>query len=152
VTKLFFLTGSAGLLLLVLGGAQGNAEALCVTVHTAPERSSYPVVTGDLLRVAFTHSIYGSHVEERFQVNAESFEPVDVRYSERRLVEFYGYESATRDGDWWVASPAKRQYQTLALRASQDSAIRISFHNRTFSFSDGAAHVSLGPCSRPIDG
>ena len=69
---------------------------------------NYPVAAGDLLKIAFTHSIYGSQVEERFQINAASFASVDVRYSEPRLVEFYGFESATRAGDWWVTRPAHR--------------------------------------------
>ena len=152
MTKFFSITASAALLLLALPGTSGSAAALCVTVQRAAETPSYPVAAGDLLRIAFTHSIYGTQVEERFQVNAESFESVDIRYSERRLVEFYGYESATLDGGWWVAQPAKRRYRTLALRASRDSTIRISLRNHTFWLAGGAARVSLGLCPHPIHG
>ena len=149
--KLFSITASAGLMLLALTGPL-SADTLCVTLHTALETPSYPVATGELLGIAFTHSIYGSQVEERFQINEASFESIDVRYSEARLVEFYGYESATRDGRWWVTRPARRKLQTLALRASQDSIVRISVGKHTVSLADGSARVALGRCSRPTHG
>jgi hypothetical protein len=150
--KLAPIAGSAALLLLAAAGLSDSGEARCITVQRQAEMASYPVAGGDLLRISFTHSIYGSQVEERFQVKDESFDSLDVRYSERRLVEFYGYESATWIAGSWVAHPAKRRYQILALRGSQDSPIRISFRNRIITVSDGAARISLEPCPGTIHG
>jgi hypothetical protein len=149
--KLHTLIVLAGLLLLVLGRA-GAAETLCLAIDKGAATTHHPVSAGDPLKILFTHSIYGSHVEERFQINAASFESVDVRYSEPRLVEFYGYESAMRLGNWWVARPPRRQFQSLAVRASSHSSIRITFGNYTFSVADGAARISLGLCPSPNDG
>jgi hypothetical protein len=148
--KLLTIIGVAGLLLVL--ARTGAAERLCLAIHTAAETSHYPVAAGDLLKIAFTHSIYGSHIEERYQIKSANFESVDVRYSEPRLVEFYGYESATRIGDWWVARPASHELPTIALRASSDSYIRITFRNYTFSLVDSAARFSMGLCPSPTDG
>jgi len=152
VTNFFLIAATTGILLLTQAGASENAEPLCVILESAAERQSYRARAGDLLRVAFNHSIYGSRVEERFQIKDDSFESVDVRYAERRLVEFYGFESALRIGDSWVARPARRHYEALTLRASQDSRIAISFRDHVFSFSDGVARLSLGRCQHPIHG
>jgi hypothetical protein len=150
--RFFSLAGLAAHLLLVLLSVEVSAEELCVTLESSAQTQSFPAAAGDLLTIAFTHSIYGSRVEERFQVNGGSLESVDVRYSELRLVEFYGFESAARAGDWWVARPAKRHYPSLALRASQDSPVRISFRKHSFLLSNGAARVSLGRCPHPVHG
>ncbi|HEX2227920.1 MAG TPA: hypothetical protein VHM64_12330, partial [Candidatus Binatia bacterium] len=138
---------SAALVLLALSGAPASAEEFCVTVESAAQTPTYAVADGDLLEIAFTHSIYGSQVEERFEINRASFESIDVRYSEPRLVDFYGYESATRAGDWWVVRPATRHHRILIVRASQDSPIRVRFRNHTFLLKDAAARISLGVCS-----
>lgn len=141
------MIGSAGLLLLAaLARAGGDGETLCLTVDIAQKAAHYPVARGELLHIAFTHSIYGSRVEERFLFKSRSFETIDVRYSEPRLVEFYGFESASRQGDWWVARTAGREFPTLALRASRDSIILISFRHHTISLNDAAAHLSLSRC------
>jgi hypothetical protein len=150
VIRLLRIVGAAALLLVApLAPARGAAETLCVRVSTPAIAEDYPVAAGDLIQIAFMHSIYGSRIEERFQINSTGFEAVDVRYSEARLLDFYGFESATRDGAWWVAHPPRRAFQTLALRASRDSYIRVSFANHAFSVNDGAARVSLVSCSRP---
>jgi hypothetical protein len=148
--RFFSIAGSAAHLLLVLLSVHVSAEELCVTLASTTQMQSYPAAAGDVLTIAFTHSIYGSRIEERFQVNGGSFEPVDIRYSELRLVEFYGFESAARDGAWWVARPARRHYPSLALRATQDSPIRISFREHTFLLSDEAARASLEPCQHKL--
>lgn len=145
--NLFSMSRLTAVVLLALSGTQAGAEELCVTVESAARTPAYAVADGDLLEIAFTHSIYGSRVEERFQFNGASFESVEVRYSERRLVDFYGYESATRAGDRWVVRPAARQFKTVILRASQDSPIRVRFRNHTFFLKDGDARISVGICS-----
>ena len=145
--NLFSMRRLAAVVLLALSGAPASAEELCVTVESAAQTPTYAVADGDILEIAFTHSIYGSQVEERFQFNGASFESLDVRYSEPRLVDFYGYESATRAGDWWVVRPAARHHRTLILRASQDSPIRVRFRNHTFLLKDGVARISVGVCS-----
>ena len=153
MTGLLRIIGPAALLLVAAPArADAGAETLCVRVSTPAAAKTYPVAAGDLLQIAFTHSIYGSRVEERFQINSTSFETVDVRYSEPRLLDFYGFESATRDGEWWVAHPARRAFPALALRASRDADLRISFGDHAVSLKDAAARVSLVPCSRSTHG
>jgi hypothetical protein len=144
--RFFSIAGLAAHLLLVLLSAEITADELCVTLASPTQMQSHPAIAGDVLTIAFTHSIYGSRVEERFHVNGQNFEPIDVRYSELRLIEFYGFESATRAGAWWVALPARRQYPSLVLRATQDSPIRISFREHTFLLSDETARAWLEPC------
>jgi hypothetical protein len=144
--------GPAALLLFATLARAGATEVLCVSLDTAANRNSYAVAPADMLQVAFAHSIYGSWVEERFQINAAGFKALDIRYSEPRLAEFYGYEATTREDSWWVARPMSREFQTLALRASRDSYIRITIGNHTVSLNDGAARVALGPCARAIHG
>jgi hypothetical protein len=147
------MIGSAGLLLLAaLARAGGDGETLCLTVARAAETANYPVARGELLHIAFTNSVYGSRVEERFLFKPRSFQAVDILYSEPRLAEFYGFESASREGDRWVARTAGREFLTLALRASRDSIIHISFRHHTISLNDGAARLSLRSCQRATHG
>jgi hypothetical protein len=153
VIRLTLIIGVAALLpVAALARAGAGSETLCVTVNTAAATRHYPAIAGDLLQIAFTHSIYGSRVEERFRITSTTFETVDARYSEPRLVDFYGFESASRDGAWWVAHPDRRAFQSLVLHASRDSHIRINFGEHALSLNDGAARVSLSSCSRPAHG
>jgi len=152
VSRFFRTIGPAALVVLLPLARAGSVGALCIDVSTAVTARSYRVTAGEILTIAFTHSIYGSRVEERFQIKPASFETVDVRYSEPRLLEFYGFESATRDCEWWVAHPARRAFAALALRASRDADLRISFGDHAVSLKDDAARVSLVPCSRSTHG
>jgi hypothetical protein len=119
---------------------------------TPATAQAYPAAAGDLFRIGFTHSIYGSSVEETFRIVPGGFATVDVRYAEPRLVAFYGYESATRVGDWWVAHPPKRVFPSFVLEASPDAHLYISFGRYTILVKDGPARVASAPCSRPHGG
>jgi hypothetical protein len=124
----------------------GAAQTLCLTLGEFRKQVVYPVAFGEKLSLSFAHSIYGSRVEERFKVNHAGFEAFDVRYSERRLVDFYGHESAVREGDWWVVHSPSRKFYRLSVRASSDASVRLTIGTRTILLTDGSAHVALGAC------
>ena len=117
-------------------------------MDTPHEADTYSVASADSLRIAFTHSIYDSRVEERFEVGASGFVPVDVRYSERRLVDFYGHESARRDADWWIVRLPAREFSTLTVQASSDAMVHLTIGARTITLTDGVARLAPGACSR----
>ncbi|MBI4737784.1 MAG: DUF1850 domain-containing protein [candidate division NC10 bacterium] len=87
--------------------------------------ATVPVAAGDEARLSFSHSIYGSLVEEHFRVTGEGLQLVRRRYAEHRLVEFYGHETAKREGEWWVVEGDGRALPALTLRVSPESAIEI---------------------------
>jgi hypothetical protein len=145
-------TAAAALILAAPFGASRGDEAACVRIATAAATREFPAAAGDLLQIAFAHSIYGSRVEETFRITGGGFNAVDVRYSEPRLVEFYGYESAMRAGDWWVVRPANRVFNDLAVRASRDARLSINFGRHTIAVNDGAGRIALVPCSRAANG
>jgi hypothetical protein len=128
-----------------------GAGTICLTVAAAERRAMFAVGVGDTLALAFTHSIYGSQVEEHFRIGARAFQPVQLRYAEQRLVEFYGYESARRQGGWWVVDASGAELTYLDLRASQDASMRVAFHDHQIvlggtSSSGGHARLSVSAC------
>jgi hypothetical protein len=145
-----------GLLALSLG-SPAAAQRVCLTLDTEQQRVAYPIVVGDALHISFRHSIYGSQVEEQFQVAPGGFRANKLRYAELRLVEFYGYESATNEDGWWVIHNPGREFATLDLRASRESSLRIAFLNQTISLRsdtaiDGRARLSVSACPRESHG
>jgi Domain of unknown function (DUF1850) len=135
--------------LFLLGALVSPASlaSLCVMVHSHNLVHTVPVTAGDPLQIAFTHSIYDSRVEERFIVGASGFIAIDVRYSERRLADFYGHESARREGDWWIVRRSS-QLPTLTVRASNDALVRLTIGNRKIALTDGVARLAPSACSR----
>jgi hypothetical protein len=124
---------------------------------TEQQAVAYPIVVGDALRLSFRHSIYGSQVEEQFQIVPGGFRADKLRYAERRLVEFYGHESATHEDGWWIVHNPGREFPTLDLRASRDSSFRITFLDHRISLrSDGTivgrARLSVSACPRENHG
>jgi hypothetical protein len=98
----------------------GTSEALpCLSVEKngLPWRS-IPTVRGSKARLSFHHSIYGSRVEEVFRLGADAFHLTELRYAERRLVEFYGYEGADYESGSWVVRPRPAAVPSLSLRTS----------------------------------
>ncbi|HKY07782.1 MAG TPA: hypothetical protein VJQ55_06060, partial [Candidatus Binatia bacterium] len=79
---------------------------------------SVPIRPGSTLRLSFRHSIYGSQVEELFTVRRNGFELAQLRYSEPRLVEFYGYDSANYENGAWVVRPRSSAISSLNLRTT----------------------------------
>jgi hypothetical protein len=96
-----------------------KAQSLCVEMRNdnGIERS-VPVRLKSTLRLSFRHSIYGSRVEELFTVRRNGFELTQLRYSEARLVDFYGYENAEHENGVWVVRPRPAAISSLSLNSS----------------------------------
>jgi hypothetical protein len=154
-TAIFVTVAAAalGLLLALERGSVAAAQTVCLILDTKQQRASYPILVGDALHLSFRHSIYGSAVEEQFQIVPGGFRSNKLRYSELRLVEFYGHEAATKEDGWWIVHASGRELPTLDLRASHESALHITFLDRTLSLQsdtsiDGHARLSVGTCPR----
>jgi hypothetical protein len=150
-------TAALVLLLAFAPGSAAAAQRVCLTVDTEQQRATYPIVVGDALRLSFRHSIYGSEVEEQFQVAPRGFRANQLRYAEQRLIEFYGHESATNEDGWWIVHNPGREFPTLDLRVSRESALRITFLDQTISVRDdtateGRARLSVSACPRENNG
>jgi hypothetical protein len=140
-----------GLLLALTLGSPAAAQRVCLTMDTEQQRVAYPIITGDALHLSFRHSIYGSEVEEQFQVAPGGFRANKLRYAELRLVEFYGHESATNEAGWWIVQIPGREFPTLDLRVSREASIRITFSDQTISLQndtalDGRLRLSVNAC------
>jgi hypothetical protein len=140
-----------GLLLALVPGSAAAAQKICLTLDTGQQRATYPIVVGEAVQIGFRHSIYGSEVEEQFQIAPGGFQANKLRYAELRLVEFYGHESATNEGGWWIVHNRGREFSTLDLRASRESALRITFLDQTISLQndtalDGRLRLSVSAC------
>jgi hypothetical protein len=140
-----------GLLLALALGNAAAAQRVCLTLDTEQRRATYPIVLGDALHLSFRHSIYGSQVEEQFQVAPDGFRANKLRYAELRLVEFYGHESATSEDGWWVVHIPGREFSILDLRVSREASIRITFADQTISLQndtalDGRLRLSVNAC------
>ena len=99
--------------------AGATTALLCVQV----ERNGLawriiPGRLGDEARLSFQHSIYGSRVEEVFHLGPDAFHLTALRYSEPRLVEFYGYDSANYENGAWVVRPRSSAISSLNLRTT----------------------------------
>ena len=139
------------LLLAIAPGSAAVAERVCLTLDTEQQRATYPIVVGDSLHLSFRHSIYGSEIEEQFQIAPRGFRANKLRYAELRLVEFYGHESATTEDGWWVVHASGREFLTLDLRVSREASIDIIFTGQTLSIRDntaisGRARLSVSAC------
>jgi hypothetical protein len=140
-----------GLLLAPHSGQSGCSSAGLSDLGHGTTEVTYPIVVGDALHLSFRHSIYGSQVEEQFQVAPGGFRANKLRYAELRLVEFYGYESATNEDGWWVVHNPGREFPTLDLRASRAASIDIIFTGQTLSLRndtaiEGRARLSVSAC------
>ena len=140
-----------GLLLAFALGGAAAAQRVCLTLDTEQQRVTYPIVVGDALHLSFRHSIYGSLVEEQFQVAPGGFRANKLRYAELRLVEFYGHESATNEDGWWIVHNPDREFISLDLRTSREASIRITFSDQTISLQndtapDGRLRLSVNAC------
>jgi hypothetical protein len=140
-----------GLLLALAPGSAAAAQRVCLTLDTGQQRATYPIVVGEAVQISFRHSIYGSEVEEQFQIAPGGFRANKLRYAELRLVEFYGHESATNEDGWWIVHNPGREFPSLDLRASRESALRITFLDQTISLQndtalDGRLRLSVSAC------
>jgi len=138
-------------------GSPAAAQRICLTLDTEQQRFTYPIVVGDALHLSFRHSIYGSEVEEQFQIAPGGFRANKLRYAELRLGEFYGHESATNEDGWWIVHNPGREFPTLDLRVSREAPIRITFTDQKISFGndkviDGRVRLSVSACPRESHG
>ena len=138
------------LLLAIAPGSVAVAEKVCLTLEMEQQRATYPIVVGDSLHLSFRHSIYGSEVEEQFQIAPGGFRANKLRYAAQRLVEFYGHESAINEDGWIVHTPG-REFPTLDLRASRESSLRITFLDQTIALGndtaiDGPTRLAVSGC------
>ena len=134
------------LLIAALPHPVAEAETLCLTVDGEERTATFAVGVGDKLALGFTHSIYGTQVEELFRIGARGFQPVRLRYAEQRLVEFYGHEAARLEDGWWVVDESGAELAALDLRTSHDASMRVVFRARQFSLG-GRARLSVSACS-----
>ena len=146
-----------GLLFALALGSPVAAQRVCLTLDTEQQRATYPIVVGDALHISFRHSIYGSEVEEQFQVAPGGLRANKLRYAELRLVEFYGHESATNEDGWWIVDNPGRELPPLDLRVSREASIRITFLDQTISLRsdtaiEGRARLSVSACPRERHG
>lgn len=103
-----------------------KAQSLCVEMRNdnGIERS-VPVRLKSTIRLSFRHSIYGSQVEELFTVRQSGFELTQLRYSEARLVDFYGYENAKHENGVWIVMPVPTRFPSLSLNSSADASMSL---------------------------
>lgn len=148
----------SGLALAVLLPTHASAASLCVEVERngALWRSLRAALGGEFL-LSFQHSVYGSRVEEAFRLRSDGFQLIELRYSERRLVEFYGYESADYRNAMWVVKPKPALISSLHLSASSDAHLSIFFDGRGAPVrlampGDSAFHLRPAACKDARDG
>ena len=103
-----------------------KTRSMCVEIKNdnGIERS-VPVRLKSTLRLSFRHSIYGSQVEELFTVRRNGFELTQLRYSEARLVDFYGYEDAKHENGVWIVAPMPALFPSLSLNSSADASMAL---------------------------
>ena len=141
---------------LLLAGTSG-AEGRCLRVDGEMGRSStFPVRIGQEARLSFRHSIYGSEVEELFRVGRNGLELFRMRYSEARLVEFYGHGSARFEQGWWVVDKAGPVIRSLDLRGGPQSPLRLSFASRSIpavetAIPGGLVRLTVLECKKAVD-
>jgi hypothetical protein len=147
-----------GALLAALSPAFGSARSFCVQLsNDLGFERSVPVNLGGTLRLSFRHSIYGSQVEEVFSLRPGGFQLTQLRYGEARLVEFYGHESASRDNNAWVVTPAPIHLSRLDLKSSSNGAMSVQFDKSTFAKPlmippAGALRLTVADCNRSANG
>lgn len=105
-------------------------ESLRLVVAGEKDDLRIPVRPGEHVCLRFTHSIHGSLVEETFAARDDGFALVRLRYAELRTAEYYGHETARRDGDWWIVDGLHRFMPTIALRVSAESNMRLRTNAR----------------------
>ena len=109
------------------------------------------------MHVSFNHSLYGSRVEEVFHLLPLGFQLAELRYGERRLVEFYGHESARYENRLWIVKPTPALFPSLNLRASADASMSLLFDERPDPVAlvvpaDSAVRLTIAACKDGRDG
>lgn len=136
----------------------GKTQSMCVELLSdTGAQPSVPIDLGNTLRLSFRHSIYGSHVEELFALRREGFQLTQLRYSEARLVDFYGYEYAKQENGAWVVNPPPVLLPSLSLNTSADAAMTLHLdrHGDAQPLAiqpTGALRLTVASCRNSADG
>lgn len=132
--------------------------APCLKIESGTDQLQLvQTAVGDQLRLRFKHSIYGSTVEEILAVREQGLELTELRYSEARLVEFYGHEQARQENGNWVVAPEPIVFPALDLRVSDDGALILILQTAKMDHAwplraGGAFRIAVSACHRDIDG
>jgi hypothetical protein len=107
-----------------------------------------PIAEDDELCLSFRHSVYGSTVLEAFAVGPGGLELRQLRYSEARLADYYGYDHANRVGKLWIVEGHGRSHPRLSLRVSHDSEMKLTVGPHAIDLRDlvvagGAVQISV---------
>ncbi len=136
----------------------GKTQSTCVELSsdTGAQRS-VPIDLGGAMRLSFRHSIYGSQVEELFALRRDGFQLTQLRYSEARLVDFYGYENAELENGAWVVNPPPVLLPSISLNTSADGAMSLQLdrHDHTKPLAiqtTGALRLTLASCKNSPHG
>jgi hypothetical protein len=146
----------AALMAVIPAGA--TATPLCVQVEkNGVLWHSIPARPGSEARLSFQHSIYGSRVEEVFRLAADGFYLTEIRYAERRLLEFYGHEAAESESGAWVVRPRAAAISSLALRTSFAARMSVVLEQEQQSIrfwmpADGVLHMTIASCKAAPNG
>lgn len=139
----------SGVWIVFLFATMSNAQSWCVhTTDDGGNQRSVAVSLGHTLHLNFTHSIYASQVEEIFLIRENGFELTQLRYSEARLVNFYGHEAARRDHGVWIVTPTAALFPALNLNLSADAVMSLRVEAEQLAMQPARAHrVSVGACN-----
>jgi hypothetical protein len=137
-----YVIGLIGLLLSPFA-SPAKTEHNCLRFEAAKRSLLYPVASGTELRLSFVHSIYGTEVQEQLWITPTGFQTAKLRYAELRTAEFYGHDRAKLEQGWWVVDNSGRHVPHLDIRASEESAFRISFGEQEIPL--GNHHAMDGP-------
>jgi hypothetical protein len=149
---------AAWLLGLLLLPVPGGAGSLCLYLETAGRIvATIPAAPASELRLSFRHSLYGTTVEEIFDVRGDGLQTVRLVYAEPRLAEFYGREGARYEDGSWVATPERRTFAALHLRVSPDSSMQLYLDSRPVPLRElvepgAAVRVAATSCAGGNDG
>ena len=138
--------------------ARADGSLLCVQAEkNGTVWRRIEAAPGSEVRLSFQHSLYGSRVEEFFNLRPEGFQLTELRYAEPRLVEFYGHESAKYDNGVWIVRPQPALFPSLTLHASFDASISLFFDHQTKLVqlavpTDSAVRLTIADCKDARDG
>ena len=145
------------LLMAAISLAPANAESICLHLQAGDRSFLYPVNLATGFRISFLHSIYGTAVQEQFQIASTGFQTEELRYAELRLAEFYGHEAPKFEQGWWTVNNSGTELRQIDLRVSKESAVEISFGEHRISLSENQrmgdhARLSITSCGDPSRG
>jgi hypothetical protein len=144
--------------LVVVWPAQADVVPLCVQVERNGTtwrdiRSAF----GRKMRLSFSHSLYGSRVEEVFHLLPLGFQLVELRYGEQRLADFYSHQNTRYENRQWIVKPTPVLFPSLNLHAGVDSSMSLLFDERPAPVAlvvpaDSAVRLTITACKNDRDG